>query len=328
MFRFLGISAVVCGALTLAALLASPVVGAQAYPSKPIRLVSPYPPGGSTDIVARLVAPKLGASMGQPVIVENRAGASGMIGSDVVAKAAPDGYTLLFTTPGTHTAVKFTIRNVLYDPVADFTPITAAVTQSGVILVNNATGIRSYRELVDYARKNPGKLSFATAGLGTSFHVTGEILKRAAGIDMVHIPYKGGAPVAQAIISGEVPVALVSNTSGVSTIKSGRVSAVAVLGEKRLREIPDVPIMSELIANVERPGDWLGFYAPAGLPAPILSRLHAEIVKAVNLPDVMAGLQASGMEVLANSPAEFRALILRDIELYRKMVPLLGIKPE
>ena len=300
----------------------------QDYPGKPIRLISPYPPGGSTDIVARLLAPKLGASMGQPVIVENRAGASGMIGSDVVAKAAPDGYTILFTTPGTHTAVKFTIRNVPYDPVADFTPITAAVTQSGLILVNNSVGIRNFRELLDYAKKNPGKLSFATAGLGTSFHVTGEILKRAAGIDMVHIPYKGGVPVAQAITSGEVPVALVSNTSGVSTIKTGKVTAIAVLGDKRLREIPEVPIISELIANVERPGDWLGFFGPAGLPAPILSRLHAEIVKAVNLPDVVVGLQAAGMEVFADSPEDFRRIVLRDIELYRKMVPLLGIQPE
>ncbi len=300
----------------------------QGYPGKPIRLISPYPPGGSTDIVARLLAPKLGASMGQPVIVENRAGASGMIGSDVVAKAAPDGYTILFTTPGTHTAVKFTIRNVPYDPVADFTPITAAVTQSGLILVNNSVGIRNFREFLDYAKKNPGKLSFATAGLGTSFHVTGEILKRAAGIDMVHIPYKGGVPVAQAITSGEVPVALVSNTSGVSTVKTGKVTAIAVLGDKRLREIPEVPIISELIANVERPGDWLGFFGPAGLPAPILSRLHAEIVKAVNLPDVVVGLQAAGMEVFADSPEDFRRIVLRDIELYRKMVPLLGIQPE
>ena len=321
MFKIKYLLFVILAGVTLAVL-------SQGYPAKPIRLVSPYPPGGSTDILARLLAPKLGASMGQPVIVENRAGASGMIGSDVVAKAAPDGYTILFTTPGTHTAVKFTIRNVPYDPVADFTPITAAVTQSGLILVNNAIGIHNFRELLDYAKKNPGKLSFATAGLGTSFHVTGEILKRAAGIDMVHIPYKGGVPVAQAITSGEVPVALVSNTSGVSTVKTGKVTAIAVLGDKRLRDIPDVPIISELIANVERPGDWLGFFGPAGLPAPILARLHAEIVKAVNLPDVIAGLQAAGMEVFADSPEDFRRIILRDIELYRKMVPLLGIQPE
>jgi tripartite-type tricarboxylate transporter receptor subunit TctC len=314
----------ICVVLALGSLQAF----AQGYPSKPIRLVSPYPPGGSTDIIARLLAPRLGAAMGQPVIVENRPGASGMIGCDVVAKAAPDGYTLLFTTPGTHTAVKFTIRNVPYDPVADFTAITAPVTQSGLILVNNAVGVRSFREFIDYAKRNPDKLSFATAGLGTSFHVTGEILKRAAGIEMTHIPYKGGAPVAQAITSGEVPLALVSNTSGIATIKSGRVTALAVLGEKRLREIPDVPVIAELIANVERPGDWLGFFGPAGLPAPLLGRLHSEIVKAVNLPDVMAALQAAGMEVFANSPAEFKSIILRDIELYRKMVPLLGITPE
>ena len=307
---------------------ASISVMAQSYPSKPIRLIAPYPPGGSTDIVSRLLAPRLGAALGQAVIVENRAGASGMIGSDAVAKSAPDGYTYLFTTPGTHTAVRFTIRNVPYDPIADFTPITAAVTQSGVILVNNSTGVRNFRELIDYAKKNPGKLGFATAGMGTSFHMSGESLRREAGIDIFHVPYKGGVPVAQAIVSGEVPIALVSNTSGMSTVKTGRVTAVAILGDKRLREFPDTPIISDLIANVDRPGDWLGFYGPAGLPAPILARMYAEIVKAVNLPEVLIGLQAAGMEVYANSPEDFKKQLLREIELYRKMVPLLGLKPE
>ncbi|MFM9968302.1 MAG: Bug family tripartite tricarboxylate transporter substrate binding protein [Burkholderiales bacterium] len=315
-------------AMAAGILLASGSVCAQGYPAKPIRIVSPYPPGGSTDIVVRLVAPRLSAAMGQPVIVENRAGASGMIGCDVVAKATPDGYTILFTTPGTHTAIGFTVKNVPYDPVKDFTPITAAVTQSGVVLVNNSTGVKNFREFIEYAKKNRGKVSFGTAGMGTSFHVTGETLNRAAGIDMLHIPYKGGAPVAQAITSGEIPVALVSNTSGVTTIKSGRVTAVAVLGDKRLREIPDVPVIGDFVANVERPGDWLGFYGPAGLPPAILDRLYREIMHAVRLPEVGLGLAAAGMEIYGNTPEEFRTQILREIELYRKLVPILGIKPE
>ena len=310
-------------------LLAAPLaVLAQPYPSRPLRIVSPYPPGGSTDIVSRLIAPKLSAAMGQPVIVENRAGAAGAIGADVVAKAAPDGYTLLLTTPGTHTSIQFVARSVPYDPIRDFTPVTAAATQSGLWLVNAAIPARTLKELVEYGRRNPGKLAYGTAGVGSSFHIMGEIIRLTTGMDMVHVPYKGGAPVAQAIASGEVPMVLLSNTSGITAVKSGKALPIAVLSDKRLPELPDAPLIGDLMPGVERPGDWLGIYAPGGLPVPILSRMHGEIVAALHLTDVVTGLRNTGMEPVGNTPEQFAAMVRRDIELYRKMVPIAGIKPE
>jgi tripartite-type tricarboxylate transporter receptor subunit TctC len=318
------------GRLSLAAVLfvgASAAI-AQAYPSKPIRIISPYPPGGSTDIVARLIGPAMSRSLGQPVLVENRAGAAGAIGAEVVARAAPDGHTLLFTTSGTHTSILFISRIVPYDPIKDFTPITAAVTQAGIMLANAALEVSSFTELVSYAKNNPGKLSYGTAGVGSSFHIEGEIIKLAAGISMVHVPYKGGAPVAQAVASGEVPIALLSNTSGMAAVRSGRARAIAVLGGKRIAELPGVPIIAEFLPGVERPADWLGFYGPGGMSPALLARVHAEILKGLQVPEVVRGLHAAGMEVFGNAPEEFAVLIKRDIELYRKMVPIAGIKPE
>ncbi len=316
--------------LTLAAalVLAASAAIAQVFPTKPIRIISPYPPGGSTDIVARLLAPAMSRSLGQPVLVENRAGAAGAIGAELVARAAPDGYTLLFTTSGTHTSILFISRIVPYDPIKDFTPITAAVTQSGVLLLNASFEATSFKELLSYAKNNPGKLSYGTAGVGSSFHIMGEIIKLAAGIDMVHVPYKGGAPVAQAVASGEVPLVMLSNTSGMAAVRSGKARGIAVLGDKRLAELPGVPVISELLPGVERPADWLGFYGPGGMSPALLAQLHAEILKGLQVPEVVRGLHAAGMEVFGNKPEEFAVLIKRDVELFRKMVPIAGIKPE
>lgn len=301
---------------------------AQPYPTKPIRIVSPYPPGGSTDIVARLVAPKLAGALGQPVLVENRAGAAGAIGSEAVARAAPDGYTLLFTTTGTHIAIQFISRIVPYDPIKDFTPITAAVTQAGILLANPSVEASSFSEFINEARKMPGRLSYGTAGVGSSFHIMGEVINLATGIGMVHVPYKGGAPVARAVAGGEVPIALLSNTSGMAVVKSGKAKALAILGDKRLADFPGVPTLSEFLPGVERPADWLGFYGPGGMRPSLVARLHGEIIKALNSPEVTKGLHAAGMEVFGNTPDEFAVLIKRGIELYRKMVPIAGIKPE
>ena len=315
-------------ALALFCALLSGGAASQNYPAGPMRMVVPFPPGGGTDIVARLLAPKMSAAMGQPVVVENRAGAAGAIGSDLVAKSAPDGYTLLLTTPGTHGSIQFVQRNVPYDPVRDFTPVTAAATQSGLWLVNAAFPAKTFKDLVEFGRRNAGKLSYGTAGVGSSFHIMGEIIRVSTGMDMVHVPYKGGAPVTQAIASGEVPLVLVSNTSGIASVKSGKALAVAVLSDKRLPELPDAPLIGDLIPGVERPGDWLGVYGPGGLPAPILARVHAEIAAALKAPEVVTGLHNTGMEPLGNTPEQFAAMLRRDIELYRKMVPIAGIKPE
>jgi tripartite-type tricarboxylate transporter receptor subunit TctC len=301
---------------------------AQTYPAKPVRIISPYPPGGSTDIAARLLAPKMAGSLGQPVVVENRPGAGGTIGAEAVARAAPDGYTLLLTSSATLTSVLFASRKVPYDPIKDFTPITAVVTQPGIMLVNASFAAASFNTLLDYARTNPGKVSYGTTGVGSSFHFMGEIIKLTAAIGMEHVPYKGGAQAAQAVASGEVQVALLSNSSGMAAVRSGKARAIAIIADKRHEQFPDVPTISQLLPGVQRPADWLGVYGPAGLSPALLARLHGEIVKALHDPEVVTRLKAAGMDAFGNTPQEFAALIRRDMELYRKMVPLVGIKPD
>ncbi len=206
---------------------------AQTYPTKPIHIISPYAPGGSTDIVARVIAPRMSASLGQPVVVENRAGAGGTIGAEAVAHAAPDGYTLMITSSAIIAQMAFANRNLPYDPIRDFTPITAAVTQPGILLVNSSFAARTFAEVAAYAKAHPGKLSYATTGVGSSFHFMGEIVKQAAGIDLVHVPYKGGAQASQAIASGEVQLAFISNVSGMAAVRSGKARAIAILADKR-----------------------------------------------------------------------------------------------
>lgn len=299
---------------------------AQSYPTKPIRTVIAL--GGGAEVLARLVAQRAGDALGQPIIVESQSAAGGAIGAQMVARSAPDGYTILFAATNSQVWHVFLARSTPYDPVKDFTPITKIGEALLCVVASNAFPVNSMKELVDYARRNPGKVSYGTSGVGTTHHLSGELIKQIAGIDMVHVPYKGGAPVAQAVASGEVQVALLSNTSGMAPVRAGKARAIAVLGDKRIAELPDVPIIAESLPGVERSADWLGFYGPAGLNHAVLDRLHAEIIKALNDPQVVAGLHAAGMEVFGNTPEEFAALIKRDIELYRKMVPIAGIKPE
>lgn len=326
MFNFR--SGAIAGLAGLSALLVQASVQAQAWPSKPMRVVVPYPPGGSTDLVPRLAQPRLTAVFGQPLVVENRPGGDAMIGTDLVAKSVPDGYTFLFTTPATHTQVTHMRKNVPYDPLNDFTPITAAVVQGSMVLVNPGLGVNTFNELIEYAKKNPGKLSYGTAGTGSNFHLAGQIIKQSTGIDWVHIPYKGGAPTQQALIAGEVPVAIFSNTSATAGLKSGKIRALAVLDRKRLRDWPEVPPITDFLPNFEKPGEWLGFYGPAKLPEAIVARIRTEFIAALKQPEIEAKLAAVGMEVLGNTPKEFAAMIRRDSELNGKLLAATGVKPE
>jgi tripartite-type tricarboxylate transporter receptor subunit TctC len=301
---------------------------AQAWPVKPVRIVVPYPPGGSTDLVARLAQPRLTTLLGQPVIVENRAGGDAMIGTDHVAKSTPDGYTLLFTTPATHTQVSHLRKNVSYDPFADFTPITAAVVQSSMLLVHASLGVNTFKELLQYGKAHPGKLSYGTAGTGSNFHLAGMIIQQMTQLDWVHIPYKGGAPAQQAVIAGEVPAGIFSNTSATAGLKAGKIKALAVFDKKRLRDWPDVPTINEFLPEFEKPGEWLGFYGPGKLPSALVDRLRTDFLGSLRQPDVEAKLHAVGMEVLGTTPQEFAQMIRRDFELNRKLLQLSGLKPE
>jgi tripartite-type tricarboxylate transporter receptor subunit TctC len=301
---------------------------AQAWPVKPIRLVVPYPPGGSTDLLARSMGQKLGEALGQQIIVDNRAGASGMLGSEIVARAAPDGYTILLGTGATHGLNLLLSKTVPYDPVKDFTPITAAAEVPIILVVHPSVPAANAKELVEYGKKNPGKLAFGSSGTGSPHHLAGELFKQVGGIDLVHVPYKGAAPAVQDLIGGQIPMVFTTLSTALPHIRAGKIRAIGFVEAKRQASVPEIPTIGESLSGYVMPVSWLGFFAPAGLPEPILKRLNAEIVKAVQSPDVRAKLEAAGMPVVGTGAEEFARMVKDDIETFRRIVTAAGIKPE
>jgi len=313
----------------LVAVLAFPLIAlAQAWPSKPIRLVVPYPPGGSTDLLARTIGQKVGEALGQQIIVDNRAGAGGMLGSEIVARSAPDGYTLLLGTGATHGLTLLLSKAIPYDPVKDFTPIAAAVEVPIILCVSLQVPAATARELVDYAKKNPGKLAYGSSGTGSPHHLSGELLRQVAGIDVVHVPYKGAAPAVQDLIGSQIPMVFTTLSTALPHIKAGKIRAIGFVEAKRQPSVPEIPTIGESVPGYVMPASWLGFFAPAGLPDPILRRLNAEIVKAVQSPDVRAKLETAGMPVVGTGSEEFAKMVKDDIETFRRIVNAAGIKPE
>ena len=313
----------------LVAVLVFPLIAlAQAWPSKPIRLVVPYPPGGSTDLLARTIGQKVGEALGQQIIVDNRAGAGGMLGSEIVARAAPDGYTILLGTGATHGLTLLLSKAIPYDPVKDFTPITAAVEVPIILCVSLQVPAATARELVDYAKKNPGKLAYGSSGTGSPHHLSGELLRQVADIDVVHVPYKGAAPAVQDLIGSQIPMVFTTLSTALPHIKAGKIRAIGFVEAKRQPSVPEIPTIGESVPGYVMPASWLGFFAPAGLPDPILRRLNAEIVKAVQSPDVKAKLETAGMPVVGTGSEEFAKMVKDDIETFRKIVNAAGIKPE
>jgi tripartite-type tricarboxylate transporter receptor subunit TctC len=315
-----------CAFLALAFAVSQAAVG-QAYPVKPIRIVVPYPPGASTDTVARAVAQKLSDRMGQQVFVENRAGASGTIGSDHVAKSPPDGYTILMATDATHATNVFFGKNFPYDPVKDFTPITAAAGNIILLAAHPSVPVASMRELIDYAKQNPGRLAYASSGTGSPHHLSGELLRQLAGIDIVHVPYKGGGQAITDFVGGQVPLMFASLVAVAPHVKSGRARALGFVEAKRYAGMPDVPTIAETLPGFEM-NSWLAFFGPAGLPPPIQARLHAEIVKALNAPDVRARLEPAGLLVIGGTPAELAAMVKADLDKRGRLIKAAGIQTE
>ncbi len=323
--RILG--AIVAVALTAAAWACAPAL-AQEYPHKAITIVVPYGPGGSTDLLARSVAQRMSESMGQPVIVENRPGAGGMIGSDFVARAAPDGYTLVLGTGATHGIVLFTNKTVAYDPVKDFTALTEAVEVPIVLAVHNSVPANNAKEFVEYVKKNPGKISFGSSGTGSPHHLAGELLKQMTGIDMVHVPYKGAGQAVQDLIGGQIPSIFTTLSTALPQMRGGKIKILGLVEARRQPSVPEIPTMGESLPGYAMPRSWLGFFGPAGLPAPIVKRLNTELLKALHAPDIRAKLEAAGMPVIGTSAEEFAAVVKDDIEMYRKIATAAGIKPE
>jgi tripartite-type tricarboxylate transporter receptor subunit TctC len=301
---------------------------AQAYPAKPIRLVVPFPPGGSTDIVARIVAQKLSERLGQQVVVENRGGAGGTIGTEAVAKAPPDGYTLVVGTTSTHAVAPSVYGKIGYDPVKDFAPISLIAVTPYLLVVNPSVDVKSLQDFVGYVKARPGKLNYASAGTGSTTHLAMEMLKSAAGLYIVHIPYNGNGPAGTAVIGGQVEILFGSLPAVLPHAKSGRVRPLAVGTPKRSPSLPNVPTVAESGFPGFDASLWLAIMAPAGTPAPIVDRLQKEIHAVIASPDTADALNKAGAEPVTSTPAELAAMVKDGVEKYGKVVKQAGVKPE
>ncbi len=292
---------------------------AQVYPSKPIHIVVPFAAGGAVDTLARLIAAKLQENLHQPVIVENRAGAGGVNGSDAVAKAAPDGYTILQNTNGQ--AISPAIyRTLPFDSVRDFIPVTQLVATSTVLVANPKLPAKSAKDLIALAKSKPGKLNYGMTGVGNSLHLTMEMLKRAAGIDLVAIPYRGDAQLNPALIAGQVDVAVVPIGTLVPLVESGQLRALAITSARRSPALPEVPTVSEdAIPGFEASG-WQGFFVPANTPSEIVHRIQQETAKAIAAPDVQQRLKAMGNDPVGSTPEQFASKFKADLDKFARIV--------
>lgn len=294
--------------------------GAQSdWPKRPIRLVVPFPPGGPTDIVARPLAQKLTEALGQTVLIDNRAGAGGGIGADSVAKAPPDGYTLLVGTVGTHAINPSLYAKLGYDAAGDFTPITLVAAAPVLLVANPAANIRSARDLVTQARSSPNQLTYGSAGSGTPGHLTGEIFKSTAGAPLMHVPYKGSAPAINDLLGGQIPLMFDPIQSVLPHVKSGKLVALATSGSKRTAALPSVPTFAEAGVSAETAA-WWGVFAPARTPPEIVAKLHSEILRALQSADVHDKLQAAGIEPIGGGPVAFASYLQSEMRKWGKAV--------
>jgi len=316
--------------VTLAALaLALPASAQSAWPSKPVRIVVPFAPGGTTDLLARALAPEFSKAFGQPFVVENRAGAGGNIGADVVAKSAPDGHTLLMGTVGTHGINKSLYSKMPFDPQRDFAPITLVAGVPNVMVMNaekaKARGINSVQDFIRYAKANPGKVNMASSGNGTSIHLAGELFKSMAGVYMTHFPYSGSGPALLGLLGGDMDVMFDNLPSSMPHIKAGKLKALAVTSSERSAALPDVPTV-EQAAGLKgfEASSWFGLLAPAGTPPDIVNRLQQETAKALNVPAIKERLLAQGAIPSGNSPSEFAKKIDAEIRKWGPVVKTAG----
>jgi len=317
---------VLAGASLAVATLGLPARAAD-YPDKPIRLVVPFPAGGATDLMARTLGQKLAERLGQPVVIDNRAGAGGGIGAEAVATAAPDGYTLLFATMGSLTINPSLYKSLRYDPVKSFEPITLTHNTSNLLVVNPNVPARSVAELIELARKRPGELAFASAGNGTTSHLSGELFKTLAKVDLTHVPYKGSAPAMTDFLGGRTTMMFDTTSNFVEYVKSGRLRPLGLTGRKRSPTMPGVPTISETPGmNDYEMSLWLGVLAPAGTPKDIVAKLNRDIGATMAAPDMVRQMGEAGIEVRLSTPAEFAALIRSDMTKWAAVVKRAGVQ--
>jgi tripartite-type tricarboxylate transporter receptor subunit TctC len=320
---------VVAGVVAGVGMLLSPVasVAQSDYPNRPVKLIIGFAPGGSTDIVGRIVAQRLGERLGQSVVVENKAGAGGTIGADATAKALPDGYTLTLGTTSTHAIAAGAYSKLPYNPVTDFQPISLVASTPYLLVVNPQVKANNLAEFIALAKSQPGNMNYASAGSGTATHLAMEMLKDSAKIDIVHVPYKGNAPADLAILTGEVQTVFGSMPALLQNAKAGKVRPIAVGTPKRSPALPDVPTVAEQGYPGFDAALWLGIMAPAGTPKPIVDRLHKELVAIVATPEFKAAMDANGAEPLSSSsPEEFREMLRGQVDKYMKITKAVGIK--
>ena len=313
-------------AIGLAASALCTTAVAQTWPVKPIKWIVPFAPGGTTDILARTIGEKLTTSLGQPVIVENKPGAGGGVGADFTAKAAPDGYTIMGGTISTHAINASLYKSLPYDPVKDFVPITMIVRLPNLLVVNPEIPAKNVGELIALLKANPGKYSFASSGNGTSQHLSGELFKSMAGVEMQHIPYKGSPPALQDVVAGQVAMTFDNITTAWPLAKGGKLRALAVTTAKRSSIAPEVPTLAESGLVGYEVGSWQGVFAPAGTPPAIVARLNTEIVKIINMPDVKEKLMGLGAEPVGNSSEEFGAIVKAEVVKWADVVKKSGAK--
>jgi len=315
-------------ALIAAALLALVPFAAhsQAFPAKPVKLVIPFPPGGSLDNIGRLLAQKISESWGQPVVVENRPGAGGNVGADAVAKSPADGYTVVMGALSTHAVNPSLYPKMPYDAVKDFAPISNVAITPNVLTVNAGLPVNSLKELIAYAKAHPGKVNFGSGSNGSAGHLAGELFKVETGTDVAHIPFKGGAPATQALVAGDTQFMFDNLANAMAQLKGGRIKALAVTTAQRSKLAPDLPTMAEAGMPGFDISTWFGILAPAGTPPETIAKWNAELVKALNAPDVREKMLAQGAEPAPSTPAEFAAFIARERDKYARIIKASGAK--
>ena len=297
------------------------------YPNRPIRMIAPSSAGGPVDVIARALSVSLGDMLGQQIVVDNRAGAAGLIGAEIVAKSAPDGYTLLMGFSGPLAIVPHLVKSVPYDTNRDFTPITLAASAPYVLLVHPSLPVKSVKELIDFAKSQPGKLNFASGGTGVGIHMAGELFNVAAGVKITHVPYKGAGPGMTALLAGEVDMMVNGLSAALPQVKAGRLRALAVGGDKRSALLPDLPTVAESGLQFNTSG-WYGLLGPAGLPRALVTRLRNDTLRALAAPETKERLSALAVETIGSTPEEFAALLKQEYAQWGKVVKAAGIKPQ
>ena len=299
---------------------------AQTYPAKPIRMVVGFPAGGPTDIVSRTIAPRMSEPLGQQVLVDNRGGAGGVIATEQVAKAAPDGYMLLMGTIGGIAVAMSLMPNRGYDSLRDLAPVTQAVTVTNLLVVHPSVPAKNVKELLAIARSKPGRLNYASSGNGTVTHLAGELFKLMGKVDITHVPFKGGAPALTALISGEVDLSYENSLVVTPHVKAGKVKALAVTGANRSKLMPELPTISESGLPGYNASGWYGLFVPAATPKPIIARLNQEAVKALRTPEVVKTLSSQGAEPVGNTPEEFGAFVKAEVDKWANLVKIAKMK--